>query len=167
MTNTQPLPNANGPFIFKVFSLHRYFAWCAEMREHYLQVGMQVAPTPSFFENENAGRAFMYLSYWYAGLFVVSEGWKELKLSDPEINALLKSPHLNKLRRFRHGVYHFQPDYFDQRFMDALALGKDFDEWAESLMLAFARYFDTWIKCQTAALSAIQLAGYPAETELI
>ena len=71
-----------------------------------MQVGMQVAPTPSFFENENAGRAFMYLSYWLAGLYVVSEGWQELKLSDPEVDALLKSPHLEKLKRFRHGVCH-------------------------------------------------------------
>src|SRR5271157_6074610 len=52
------------PQIFKVFSLHRYFLWCAEMREHYLQVGKRVSATPSFFENENAGRAFMYLGYW-------------------------------------------------------------------------------------------------------
>jgi hypothetical protein len=48
-----------------------------------------------------------------AGLFVVSEGWKDLKLSDTEVDALLKSPHLEKLKRFRHGVYHYQPDYFD------------------------------------------------------
>jgi hypothetical protein len=139
------------PPIFKVFSLHRYFAWCAEMREHYQQVGMQVSPTPSFFDNPGASRAFMYLSYWYAGLYVVYEGWQELKLSDPEIDALLKSTHLDKLRRFRHGVYHFQADYFDPRFMGALVAGEDFAEWAESLTLAFNRYFEAWIKSQTSA----------------
>jgi len=143
------------PQIFKVFSLHRYFAWCAEMREHYQEVGMQVSPPPSFFENENAGRAFMYLSYWYAGLHVVCEGWDELKLSDPEIDTLLKFPHREKLKRFRHGVYHYQADYFDQRFMGALVAGKDFADWAESLMIAFARYFDAWIKSQMAAVSAV------------
>ncbi len=75
----------------------------------------------------------MYLSYWYAGLYVVCEGWQEAKLSDSEIDALLQSSHLEFLKRFRNG---FQADYFDKRFMDALVLGKDFDEWAESLMLA-------------------------------
>lgn len=149
------------PQIFKVFSLHRYFAWCAEMREHYIQVGMQVSPTPSFFDNPDAGRAFMYMSYWYAGLYVVCEGWKELKLSDPEIDALLASPHREKLKRFRHGVYHYQADYFDQRFMGALVAGKDFADWAESLMLAFARHFDTWIKGQTAALSSALSSAQP------
>jgi hypothetical protein len=143
------------PQILKIFSLHRYFAWCVEMGEHYQEVGRQVSPTPSFFENEDARRAFMYLSYWYSGLYVVCEGWQELKLSDPATDALLMSQHLEKLKRFRNGVYH-QPDYFDQRFMGALAAGEDFAEWAESLMLAFVRYFDDWIKSQTAALSAVQ-----------
>src|SRR5216683_2848343 len=152
------------PQVFKVFSLHRYFVWCAEMREHYLQVGMQVSPTPSFFDNPDAGRAFMYLSYWYAGLYVVCEGWQEAKLSDLEIDALLKSPHLEFLKRFRNGVYHFQSDYFDKRFLDALARGKDFDEWAGSLMLAFAGHFDAWIKSQTsAAFPAVEPAAYGLE----
>ncbi|SRR6266567_4255414 len=151
------------PQIFKVFSLHRYFVWCAEMREHYMQAGMKVSPTPSFFDNPRAGRVFMYLSYWYAGLYAVCEGWQELKLSDPEIDKLLQSPHKEFLKRFRNGVYHFQADYFDKRFMDALVRGKDFDKWAESLMLAFARYFDAWIKNQTAAFPAVQPAAYGVE----
>lgn len=85
-----------------------------------------------------------------------AKGWQELKLSDSEIDALLESPHLEKLKRSRNGVYHFQPDYFDQCFMGALVAGEDFAEWAESLMLAFARHFGTWIKDQTAALSYAQ-----------
>lgn len=151
------------PQIFKVFSLHRYFIWCAEMREHYLQVGQQVSPTPSFFENEKAVQAFMYLSYWYAGLYVVSEGWQELKLSDHEIDALLQSPHLDFLRRFRNGIYHFQEDYFDKKFMDALGRGEDFDKWAESLTFAFARYFDGWVKSATAAIAVVEPAAYGLE----
>ena len=139
------------------------------MRQHYLDVGRQVSPTPSFFDNPDAGRAFMYLSYWYAGLYVVCEGWQNSKLSDPEIDDLLKSPHLGFLKQFRHGVYHYQADYFDKRFMNALMRGKDFDGWAESLTLAFARYFDAWIKSQTVALSAFsgaQPAAYLGDAEL-
>jgi hypothetical protein len=84
----------------------------------------------------------MYLSYWYAGLYVVCEGWQELKLSDAQIDALLQSPHLEFLKRFRNGVYHYQADYFDKRFMDALVRGEDFDRWAESLTAAFGRCLD-------------------------
>ncbi|MGO8794527.1 MAG: hypothetical protein ACLQLC_06870 [Candidatus Sulfotelmatobacter sp.] len=144
------------PEVFKIFSLHRYFIWSIEMREHYLQVGKQFSPTPSFFDNEVAGRAFMYLSYWYAGLFVVCEGWQELKLSDPEIDGLLASSNLELLKRFRNGVYHFQPDYFDKRLMNPFVLGKDFDEWVESLTHAFARYLDACSKSQTATLTQSQ-----------
>jgi hypothetical protein len=31
---TTPIPE-----VFKIFSLHRYFLWSIEMRDHYLQVG--------------------------------------------------------------------------------------------------------------------------------
>jgi hypothetical protein len=34
------------------------------MREHFHQVGKQCSATPYFFDNEDAGIAFMYLSYW-------------------------------------------------------------------------------------------------------
>lgn len=143
------------PEVFKLFSLDRYLLWSMEMRQHYRQVGAKVTSTPSFFENENASRAFMYLSYWLAGLYVVCEGWQELKLSDPEIDALLKSPHLEALKRYRHGVYHYQADYFDERFMKALVLGKNFDDWVDSLTRAFVSYFDEWAN-ETAALAQAQ-----------
>ncbi|HTA22653.1 MAG TPA: hypothetical protein VK763_03900 [Terriglobales bacterium] len=142
------------PATFKVFSLHRYFLWALVMQDHYEKTGQRVSPTPSFFENEAANEAFMYLSYWYAGLYVVCEGWQELKLSDPEIDALLKSPHLEVLTRFRNGVYHYQADYFDKRLMNAFEDGKDFDDWVTSLAHAFNRYLDSWIKSQTVSISA-------------
>ena len=142
------------PEIFKTFSLNRYFIWSIEMRDHYRQVGKIVSPTPSFWDNEEAGRALMYLSYWCAGLYVVCEGWLELKLSNAEIDALLKSPHLDVLKRFRNAVYHFQPDYFDKRFMNALLLGDHFDNRIAALTHALAAYFEAWLKDTTATVSA-------------
>jgi hypothetical protein len=135
------------PEVFRIFSLHRYFMWAITMRDHYEKTGQTLSPTLSFFENEGANEAFMYLSYWYAGMYVVSEGWQELELPEAEIDTLLKSPHLQVLRRFRHGVYHYQG------LMEAFTLGRDFDDWVESLALALARYFDGWIRCQTATLA--------------
>lgn len=144
------------PEMFKIFSLHRYMLWALSMNDHYEKTGQRLSPTPSFFENEAANEAFMYLSYWYAGLYVVCEGWQELKLSDSEIDGLLKSPHLDVLKRFRNGVYHYQADYFDKRLMDAFTLGKDFDEWVTRLANAFVRYFDAWVTSQTSALAQSQ-----------
>lgn len=127
------------------------------MQDHYEKVGQRFSPTPSFFENEAANEAFMYLSYWYAGLYVVCEGWQKLKLVDREIDALLKSPHMDVLKRFRHGVYHYQADYFDLRFMNAFTLGKDFDDCITSLAHAFNSYLDAWAKSQAVDLTPAQL----------
>jgi len=144
------------PSVFKTFSLHRYFMWCLAMREHYEEIAERFSPTPSFFENPAADEAFIYVSYYYAGLYVVCEGWQALKLSDPEIDGLLASPHLDVLRKFRNGVYHFQADYFDKRVMKAFMLGEDFDSWIISLIAAFLRFFNEWTEKQTAAFSAAQ-----------
>ena len=68
--------SVTAPQTFKMVRLLRYFLWCAEMREHYLQVGKQVSPTPSFFENENTGWAFMYLSYCTPdAMSFAKDGW--------------------------------------------------------------------------------------------
>jgi hypothetical protein len=58
---------------------------------------------------------FMYMSYWYGMLYVVIEGWRELKLSDPTIDPLLQSPHVHLLRRYRNGVFHFQEKYWSDK----------------------------------------------------
>ena len=47
--------------------------------------------------------------------------------------------------------------------MGALVAGKDFADWAESLMLAFARYFDALIKGQMAAISAMAASAELSE----
>ena len=60
----------------------------------------------------------IYMSFWYAALFVVIEGWRELGLTDTRIDILLQSPNVELLRRYRNGAFHFQREYFDVRFMD-------------------------------------------------
>src|SRR5438874_921893 len=100
-------------------SLHRYFIWANWLRGRFLEVAEipgadPVAGTDAWF----AGSQVVFLSYWYAALYVVVEGWQRLKLSDPQANALLSSPHVAMLKRYRHGVCHFQPTYFDSRFVE-------------------------------------------------
>ena len=56
---------------------------------------------------------------------MVIEGWQELGLADPAVDRLLMSPKVDLLRRYRDGVFHFQPDYFDSRFMDFIRQGQD------------------------------------------
>jgi len=87
-----------------------------------------------------AGDPGIFMSYWHAGLFVVVEGWRELNFHDPEIDQLLDSPNVDLLRRYRNGVFHFQREYFDNRFFD-FASGSDNATWIRLLNDNLSRFF--------------------------
>ena len=88
----------------------------------------------------------MFMSYWSATLYVVAEGWQKLGLTDPVIDALLADPHLALLKQYRHGVFHFQADYFDKRYRDFTDLGQPAITWAHRLHGAFTAYFQRWFE---------------------
>jgi hypothetical protein len=80
------------------------------------------------------------MSYWYGGLYVVVEGWRKLRLSDPKIDALLTSQNVNLLKRYRNGIFHFQKNYLDERFIEFME-SQDSVPWVRELNLAFGDYF--------------------------
>ena len=135
-------------------ALHKYFIWAAVMRDHFYTFVPQIAA------NRGSGRfdpevvkADLYMSFWYGELYVVIEGWKELGLSDPTIDALLQSSKVELLKRFRNGVFHFQADYFDDRFLDFIS-DKDAATWTADLNEAFSKYFLKWMSEERAANAA-------------
>jgi hypothetical protein len=77
---------------------------------------------------------FMY--YWYASLYVVVQGFRNLRLIDPRINALLASPNVKELRRCWNGVFHYQPDYFSATLLEPIQ-SPNFIGWVRELMEAF------------------------------
>ena len=87
---------------------------------------------------------FAFFCYWFASLYVVIGGWRELGLKDDKIDALLGSDYVNLLRRLRNGVFHFQRDYFDPRFREYLKTGDPATNWADDLHDEFSRYFLEW-----------------------
>ena len=120
-----------------ILSLHRYFIWANRMRTHFdelLQPGVFTTPLGEI-------ESRLYMSYWYGGLYVVAEGWKELHLSDTKIDDLLNSPNLSLLRRYRNGSFHFQKIYNDQRFTELIEGGTNVVAWARELNQEFGRYF--------------------------
>ena len=60
----------------------------------------------------------IFMSYWYGSLYVVIEGWRQLGLSDSKIDPLLLSPNVRLLKKYRDGVFHFQRNYYDERFFN-------------------------------------------------
>src|ERR1035438_1862649 len=93
--------------------LFRYFMAASLMRqefdEHLRNEEEQAAlgDDPAAFLVSKGG---LKMCLWYGMLFVVVEGWREAKLSDPEVDRLLASPNTELLRRFRNGMFHFQKD---------------------------------------------------------
>jgi hypothetical protein len=45
----------------------------------------------------------IFMSYWYGSLYVVIEGWKQLRLRDPKIDPLLLSPNVSNFQKRKTG----------------------------------------------------------------
>jgi hypothetical protein len=133
--NTKELKSA-------VHTLHRYYIWANRMRLHFYALVPKVAsnPKPERFTDE-AIEADMYMSLWYGQLYVVIEGYRKLKLSDPAIDASLASPNVALLKRYRNGVFHFQKNYFDDHFISFMRDAKDPAHWVSELNRAFGAFF--------------------------
>jgi hypothetical protein len=112
-----------------------YFDPCDLLHQHVNRL------KPYFFSDPNTqarvGQEFMtFTHYWLASLFVVAEGWKELKLEDPEIDKMIDG-HWDSLRLFRNGVFHYQPkDRKHKQFFDV-----DKFNWAEKLHASLRTFF--------------------------
>jgi hypothetical protein len=78
----------------------------------------------------------IFLDYWLGTLYLIVEGWRELKLQDSAIDNLIDL-HLDSLRLFRNATFHYQrrPDK-DFQFFD-----RSRTNWAKELHDAFDRYF--------------------------
>jgi hypothetical protein len=130
--------NKREPF----YALHRYYIWANGMRTHFdYYIKRKNQMDPSIYKIKTN----MYMSLWYAALYVVIEGWTTLKLSDPLIDELLKEPYVKLLRKYRNGVCHFQKKYYDERFLEIMGQNKfsaqDSARWVRELNLEFGRYF--------------------------
>lgn len=109
------------------------------MRTHFEQILAREDFKP--YEGVSGFESVLYMSYWYASLYVVIEGWKALGLSDNVIDGLLDSPNVKLLKRYRNGVFHFQRKYHDPRFYEFITQGHDEVTWVRSLNEQFGRYF--------------------------
>jgi len=59
----------------------------------------------------------IFSALWFGALFVVIEGYRELALSDPHIDRLLQSDHVDALRLYRNATFHFQSSAFHKKML--------------------------------------------------
>src|SRR5258708_31278389 len=134
-------------------SLHHYFVVAGRMRHHF-ESNLVAVEEPRVAELQDpdlvafelfSGPRGNFMYYWYASLYVVVLGFRNLRLIDPKINALLASPNVKALRRCWNGVFHYQPDYFSATLLEPIQ-SPNFIGWVRELMEAFCTYFAREIK---------------------
>jgi len=125
----------------RLLSWARYLYWADMQCERYI----------SYEDNEklkttSEWQLFAVASLWLASMWVVIEGWRELKVNDGVIDELLNEwpDYCDLLKRYRNGVYHYQPALLDERFRAYEKEGADFILWVFALHLEFQRYLLEW-----------------------
>jgi len=135
-------------------ALHRYFIWANGLRDHFEKaLAAHGPPREADFPAWFADDVGLFMSHWYASLYVVVEGYRELGLHDPKLDVLLTSPHVELLRRYRNGVDHFQKDYFDGRFVDFMGPPVT-PRWVREVHAEFGRFLLEEIRKRTRGASA-------------
>jgi hypothetical protein len=132
----------------QVLTLHRYYIWANLMRTHFDET-LRRSPRLDVWSPESIDRT-AYMSYWYAGLYVVVEGWRRLRLRDARIEELLKQPDMVRLlKQYRNAVFHFSTTYNDDRLIAFLKEGAESARWARFLNRAFGRYFPAYFQARS------------------
>jgi len=137
-------PNQIPPIV----TLYRYFIASNKMRILFDRTLTDPQFREKYQGKDPLSRAFVmhaddygvFMFYWYGGLYVVIEGYRELGLSDSKIDSLLASPNVDFLRRCRNGVFHFQKDYIDERLLGFIRQ-PDSANWVRELTESFSEFF--------------------------
>ncbi|MBV0892312.1 hypothetical protein KTN05_10660 [Paracoccus sp. Z118] len=95
--------------------------------------------------------AMHVLSVWYGLLWVVVEGYRELKLTDKKIDELLASDDMiGSFRRFRNAVFHFQEEPLSPKLMDFITAPAS-ERWVNELNRSFDRFFSETLNLKEVA----------------
>lgn len=129
--------------LHKLFSWGRYLYWAEIQRKKFIDYNSehQSAEGP-----KAEWLLFAVASQWLASMWVVIEGWHELGMKDAIIDRLLTEwpDYCDLLRRYRNGVFHYQPTLLDERLVAWKKEGPDFGIWVFALYLEFQRFLWEW-----------------------
>ncbi len=129
-------------------ALHRYFIAADKMRFLFEETFSKTEVVNRFPEADPVTRLMMlhvddygiFMFYWYSGLYVVIEGYRELQLQDAKIDALLQSRNVDALRLLRNSTFHFQKEFFSPKMMHFIG-SSDSVTWVRSLTDLFSECF--------------------------
>ena len=104
----------------------RYLSWCEFLKKDYDALPKEdQEPQPRQGDPWHE-RAFAAMSYWYASLHVVIEGWSRSGYTIRVIDALLghEGNFKSLLKRYRNATFHFSPDLADARVTKMIDSGE-------------------------------------------
>lgn len=131
----------------EIITLYRYFAYAAHMRTLFRRevdsewlklVTADMQGMAQFFYSPPG----VYLIYSYSGIYLVIEGWKDLGLRDPKIDALIQSSFVDRLRLFRNATFHYQREPISWKHLQFFGTEDErTEEWLNELYRELERFF--------------------------
>ena len=133
----------------QIVILHRYFIAANKMRIRFEKTLANPKVANRFPDADPFTRLLMmhvddygvFMFYWYSGMYVVIEGFRELNLKDSKIETLLRSSNVKSLRLVRNATFHFQKDGFISKKVIPFLKSEDSVPWVHSLTQAFSEFF--------------------------
>jgi hypothetical protein len=96
---------------------------------------------PELVEVAQQFSAMLRLQVFYALIYVVVDGYRELGCEDADVDRLLKNAaYVDSMRRFRNANFHFQEDPFSPKLVDFLH-AEGSEDWVRALYFALDRFF--------------------------
>ncbi|OFW11266.1 MAG: hypothetical protein A3G20_08395 [Acidobacteria bacterium RIFCSPLOWO2_12_FULL_59_11] len=153
----------------------RYLYWCDLHRCRFITWFEESHDVKEGAECCDWWRFVALLSQWYGSLWVVIEGWKKARLADAVIDGLLDESldYCELLRRYRNGVYHYQPRIIEPRLLDFLNESERTVPWVDTLHHEFLRFFEEMLVTipgkknqETLRKAIVDIIGWlPTDTE--
>jgi hypothetical protein len=106
-----------GEQVLQLLALHKYFLNADFLCDVFMR-RIKRDQSPSEIDSATSLDDTIAMSLWYATVYVVIEGWRSTKLADTELDVLLADGHVDKLRRFRNQVFHYQREYDNPRLLE-------------------------------------------------
>ncbi len=138
--------------MFSQQEFNRHVAWfrylySAQVLKEQFEGTLDLPETDGFVYWRNP-TSFVWLQYYYSSLYVVIESWQELKLRNPLIDFLLGHQQgvVSLLRRFRNGVFHYQPELENPKLVQLLHTGEKHVLLIHLLHDSFVRYYWQWLE---------------------
>lgn len=124
--------------IEKLVSWSRYLYWSDILRKQFYEFMEKSCDI----EGDDKWYFYGIMSQWYASVWVVIEGWRELKLKDDTIDCLLEeySDYCTLLRQYRNCIFHYQEKMTDKRLIALFEKGKESVLWLHVLWQEFQRF---------------------------